>query len=101
MGYKTFDYRCGDCEFTETLLLDRDEQESKLTAQCPQCDGIMVRVPWINTTKASFIDGNNRFAEHKEIRKIDKEFKKARRNKDRTVMAAANKEKAERIERSK
>jgi hypothetical protein len=80
--YTSYDFRCKDCEFEEILLLDREEKESKHEAECPQCGGVMVRRVTANITKVSYIDGNGRFNEIREQRKIQRAWKDARRKKN-------------------
>ena len=80
--YKAYDFQCLDCGFTEDLLLDKEEIETKTSAECPQCGGEMYRMfgaPIV--LKASYLDGCNRFAAHKADRKVIKEWKDAKRKK--------------------
>lgn len=62
MSFFSADYRCinEDCRYTWDAIVPRDKKDEQ---RCPICSTEAERIPSIvKFTKASFIDGNKRFA---------------------------------------
>lgn len=70
---QTNDYRCNACGDVQTLLVEREDRDK--LQPCP-CGGEALRMLGGHITRASYLDGNDRWKSVKEMRKIDKEVQK-------------------------
>lgn len=80
MSFITFDYRCPDCGWTDTLMMRRSEVQD--TCLCPECGGTANKAPNINITSVSYLDGNKRFESVRERRKLQKLQRQAKKSQD-------------------
>ena len=70
---QTNDYRCASCEKVQTLLVKREDRD--IVQPCP-CGGEASRMLGGHITRATYLDGYNRWHSVKEMRKIDKEVQR-------------------------
>lgn len=93
MGWFSGRWLCGNEECKEMFdeIVDSELKDSVL--DCPEC-GLQTakRVPFANITKASYVDGNNRFSEIKERRKLQVAERMARRAGDADAQRDIKKE---------
>lgn len=70
MAWKSIDIRCEECGSLWDDIVDSTEVDNKF--QCPECGkqsgSRTISAP--NFTKASYVDGTNRFKDLKEISKL-------------------------------
>lgn len=76
--YQTNDYLCSQCKNVDTMLVDTKDRD--LVYKCTQCGGDSHRTMYANITRASYLDGNNRWKSVREMREIDKTIKKLKRD---------------------
>lgn len=80
MGWYSGRWKCGneECAAIFDEIVDSALKDEIL--DCPEC-GLQTatRIPYFNTLKASYLDGNNRFAEIKERRKLQVAERRERR----------------------
>lgn len=57
MAWITYDYRCGVCGITDTVMSKRDDVLESTECIDEECNGVMVRLTTANITRASYPDG--------------------------------------------
>jgi hypothetical protein len=70
------DYRCKECSSVQTLLIEKEDRDK---SQPCKCGGEAIRMLGGHITRATYLDGYNRWHSVKEMRKIDKEVQKLKR----------------------
>jgi hypothetical protein len=79
-GFITRDHVCADCARTTIYMHERGAELD--TVPCEFCGGPAPRIlsaTFIGDTSASYVDGSGRLNHIREQRKIEREFKKAKR----------------------
>ena len=91
-GYITFDYMCSRCGIRRTEMMKRDAIVDEMDCKTELCIGIATKTVNINITSMSYIDGNNRWANVKEQRKLKKMAREAKKSGNTDEAARLNNE---------